>query len=126
MSFVEFGLPKVMLLFEEGSLAQVLKARLNHEGFGVTCLPASEGACWPEVIWPDIVLVQQQSASDKGLQFLSQLAKKPGIRPARIMVLGPGDQRDLERAFAAGIDDWLRTPFSVQTLVALLRQLLQK
>jgi two-component system phosphate regulon response regulator PhoB len=124
MSLPTIDPPTVLVLFQETALAQVLEYNLSREGFAVATLAAAEAVeAWVVGAHPaDIVLLQLHSATEDALQVC--LGHRRSARPARILVLGPDDPSGMAAALAAGVDDWLTTPFSVRELVRRLRQLL--
>jgi DNA-binding response OmpR family regulator len=124
MSLPATNPPKVLVLFKEALLAQVLEYNLSREGFAVATLVAAEavGAWVVGEHSADVVLLQLHSATEDALQVC--LDHRQGGRQARILVLGPDDPGGMAAALAAGVDDWLTTPFSVRELVRRLRQLL--
>src|SRR5262245_33116561 len=110
MSLLNPGMPKVLVLFKEAALAQVIEYNLTREGFAVTTLPATlEGAGSIREHPSDAVLLQLQSPSEEVLRAC--LECRQGAGRVRIMVLGPDDPSNIAAAFAAGVDDWLTTPF---------------
>jgi DNA-binding response OmpR family regulator len=124
MEFLDSSRPKLLLLLKDPSLAQVLIYNLTRDGFDVICIENTfEALQRIGVLSPDIALVQIESP-DELMQFIAVLGHNSGPRRARIMVIGPPHPGYSEGALAAGIDDWLRTPFSLPMLTQRIRQLL--
>ena len=101
--------PKILLVEDDESLAQMYTMRLEAEGFSVTHVANGEEALSTAVkIHPDLILLDVMMPKISGFDVLDILRNTPETANMRIVMLTALSQpKDKERAEALGVDDYL-------------------
>jgi CheY-like chemotaxis protein len=103
---------KVLVVDDDPTIRDVLRAMLGFEGCQVVDAPDGESALvMSTAVRPDVVLLDVSMPGMDGLEVCRQLKARPD--PPRVVMLTARDLPEDERlGFAAGADAYLRKPFS--------------
>jgi len=119
--------PKILLVEEDALLAEVTAFRLELLGYEVTCVDSGNAALDHVLEQPPEAMILDLALPDMpGLEVINQL--KNDNRTNAVPVLAFSTDADLEavqRAFAAGVQDYLVTPYDPIVLQSKLEKLLQ-
>ena len=120
--------PKQILLAEDDDLiASVIKHRLGREGFEVHHYPDGVRAL---LAAPDLqvslCILDIKMPGIDGFELLGKLRRMPAYQKIPIVMLTAlGGEKDIERGFALGADDYIMKPFSPLELLARIRRLIK-
>jgi PAS domain S-box-containing protein len=109
----------VLLVSPRGEVARSLREMLEGDGYEVLVTHDSEEALkLVEMLLPEIVLLDAQSASGVGLQLLQALRKRGVIRMvAVLLLLDEFDEETVARGLDMGAADYLVSPFERKVLL---------
>lgn len=119
--------PTVLVIEDQASLAESLKASLDERGFRVTTVTsaASALAACAKSSFDAVVLYVALSDAD-GVSLCRQLRRLPGLSDAPIvLVLGRDAEQTIVEGLEAGASDFLTKPLSPVILAAKLEALLR-
>lgn len=116
-----------LVVDDSGAMRSVLRQRLGALGLRSTCV----GAAWQAIRWlaaaeglPAVVLLDLNLPGVNGLQLLPGLRRLLAAAPTRILVVScETSPSSISAALAAGADEYLCKPFTVEDLAAKLRLL---
>ena len=120
--------PRVLLIEEDGVLAEVTGFRLQLLDFDVETVVSAEAAFAAlDRELPDAIILDLTLPDMDGIELTNRLSNDPKTSQIPIMVLSTNaDLNEVQRAHAAGADDYLVIPYDPtmleQKLKALLRQ----
>jgi len=118
---LEPRLPRVLLVEDHADSAELLRILLGRRGFAVTVAGSVSTALAAACADPVDVLVSDMNLPDgSGNDLLRQL-RAQGSLPA-IALSGRDRDADVESARAAGFDEFLGKPVSIERLVDALRR----
>lgn len=117
---------KVLLIEDDGDLAEEIAAGLSDQDFEVEWAPSGpEGLEMARVLNPDALIVDRQLPGLDGLGVVERLRKDQVHTPVLILsALCAVDDRI--RGLSAGADDYLTKPFALIELAARLDALLRR
>lgn len=118
---------KVMFVEDEPVTNAVLKKVLTTDGFEAYGAfdAAGLGALLKQHGLPDIILLDIELPSVSGLQILSRIRKHPKMRAIPVvMVTSRAEMSDVLRGLSLGASGYLSKPVAVESLRAVLRQML--
>jgi len=117
----------ILLIEEEATLREITRFRLELLGYTVTALASGEAALsWLAETLPDAVVVGHYLPDMEGPELVDRLSNDLRTSEAPVMLMSPNAElNDVQRAFAAGADDYLVTPYDPLTLERKLRRLTQ-
>lgn len=116
--------PKVLIVDDEPDI--LLMMRVNLEGEGFDTVLAADGETALERVReesPDVVLLDVMMPVLDGWGVLEAMASFPD-RPATIVVSAKAAPADLTRAYELGAADYVTKPFSIDTLIGTIRDVL--
>ena len=117
---------RILLVEEEPTLAELTAFRLELLGYNVRCVHTAEQALSAiEAEAPDVVILDLYLPDMDGLELANRLSNDE--RTSRIPLLAfsaDGDLGKVQRAYAAGVKDYLLTPFDPAVLEQKLEKLL--
>src|SRR5262245_10475797 len=118
-------LKRILIVDDDGALSEVIRDRLQIEGFSVECAPDADAALRrSESFMPDLVLL------DVMLPRISGFDLAPLIRRSRkmpiIFLSARGLQVDKLRGLELGADDYITKPFDMAELLARIRAVLRR
>jgi DNA-binding response OmpR family regulator len=119
----------VVLIVEDDEDVRALVAhRLQQAGHEVLTEHDGEaglGAARASV--PDLVILDWMMPRRSGIEVCVELRADPAFARTRILMLtAKAQEQDLERALAAGADDYIVKPFSSRKLIARAQSLLSR
>ncbi len=118
---------KVLLAEDDELIASVIKHRLGREGFEVVHYPDGAQAL---LAAPDLevalCILDIKMPGIDGFELLGKLRQMPAYQHIPIVMLtSMGGEKDIERGFALGADDYIMKPFSPLELLARIRRLIR-
>ena len=118
---------KVMFVEDEPVTNAVLKKVLTTDGFDAHGAfdAAGLGTLLKQHGLPDIILLDIELPNVSGLQILSRIRKHPKMRAIPVlMVTSRAEMPDVVRGMSLGASGYLSKPVAVESLRAVLRQIL--
>ena len=118
---------RVMFVEDEPITNAVLKKVLTTDGFDAHGAfdAAGLGKLLKQHGLPDIILLDIELPSVSGLQILSRIRKHPDMRAIPVvMVTSLAEMSDVVRGLSLGANGYLSKPVTVESLRAVLRQIL--
>lgn len=118
---------KVMFVEDEPVTNAVLKKVLTTDGFEAYGAfdAAGLGGLLKQHGMPDIILLDIELPNVSGLQILSRIRKHPRMRAIPVlMVTSRAEMSDVVRGLSLGANGYLSKPVAVESLRAILRQIL--
>ncbi|WP_218511404.1 phosphate regulon transcriptional regulator PhoB [Variovorax sp. dw_308] len=120
--------PKVLIVEDESSIAELIAVNLRHNGFEP--LWAEDGLAAQREIdagLPDLILLDWMLPGQSGLVLARQWRKDPRTKAIPILMLtARGDEPDKVAGLDAGADDYITKPFSTQEMLARIRAVLRR
>ncbi|MGI9428312.1 MAG: response regulator [Bythopirellula sp.] len=109
---------QILLIEEDPTLADITSFRLELLGYEVAVLHSAEDARnWLADQLPDLVIVGHFLPAMDGMELLNVLSNDVRTSEIPAMLLSPeSDLDDVQKAFNAGAEDYLVTPFDPQML----------
>lgn len=119
---------KVLIVEDEGPLAEMLRYNLESEGFRVSHAETGEEA---ELLVreerPDLVVLDWMLPQVSGIEICRRLRAKPETRAIPIVMLtARGEEADRIRGLSTGADDYVVKPFSLPELMARVKAILRR
>lgn len=119
---------KVLIVEDEGPLAELLRYNLESEGFRVWHAETGEEA---ELLVreerPDLVVLDWMLPQVSGIEICRRLRAKPETRAIPIVMLtARGEEADRIRGLSTGADDYVVKPFSLPELMARVKAILRR
>jgi len=113
----------VLIIDDDQTLAEVLAARLQRQGFGVlSATSGAEGLATARAKRPDLVLLDLRLPDCDGLVICQELADSTETCHIPVIILSGLDGSDLvRRCRAAGSRYFLRKPYDPNALLLLIR-----
>ena len=121
-------LPRVLIVEDEPSIAELISVNLRHNGFAPTW--AEDGVAAQrelDAVLPDVVLLDWMLPGQSGLALARKWRADSRTRAIPILMLtARGDEPDKVAGLDAGADDYITKPFSTQELLARIRAVLRR
>ena len=117
---------KILLVEDEGRLADVVKEGLVAEGFAVDVVGDGVTGLWAATSNPyDVIVLDIMLPGLNGYDVLKELRHRKVWTPVLMLTAKDGEY-DQTDAFDLGADDYLTKPFSFLILMARLRALVRR
>ncbi|HUZ18758.1 MAG TPA: response regulator, partial [Spirochaetia bacterium] len=117
---------RVLVVEDEGGVAQFLKQGLSEAGYAVDCTEdGEEGLAFALGTSYDLALVDIMLPHMSGIELLRELRAKGGKLPV-ILLTALDRTEDKVKGLDAGADDYLVKPFAMTELLARIRALLRR
>ena len=127
----QFFIKRTVLVVEDDvHIGVVLTIMLERHGFCVVL--ATDGGAVRHLIdnslqLPSLVLLDIQMPYADGYETLRKMRSREGWRSVPVVILSARDgEKDVERAFELGADDYVTKPFRPCELMARIRRLVKK
>jgi two-component system phosphate regulon response regulator PhoB len=122
------NLPRVLIVEDEPSIAELIAVNLRHNGF--TPIWAEDGNSAQrelDAVLPDVILLDWMLPGQSGLSLARKWRADPRSKAVPILMLtARGDEPDKIAGLDAGADDYITKPFSTQELLARIRAVLRR
>ncbi|MCX2731738.1 response regulator transcription factor [Saccharopolyspora sp. NFXS83] len=116
---------RILVLAGDSAVAQVITGSLQQADFlPVVVMDAATGLELARRLMPDLVVLDLRRRGGDGIRFCRELRIRS--RVPVIMLTSWEQEEDRLRGFAAGVDDYLTTPFSPRDLVLRVRAVLRR
>lgn len=121
-------LPRVLVVEDEPSIAELIAVNLRHNGFSPTVVFDSASAQREvDAVLPDLILLDWMLPGESGAALARQWRKNDRTKTVPIIMLtARSDETDKVQGLDAGADDYITKPFSTQELLARIRALLRR
>mgnify|MGYP000253204683 CR=1 FL=1 len=121
-------LPKVLIVEDESSIAELISVNLKHNGFAPVWAVDGEAAQREiDAVLPDAILLDWMLPGQSGLALAKKWRSDPRTKAVPIIMLtARGDEPDKVSGLNSGADDYITKPFSTQELVARIRAVLRR
>jgi two-component system response regulator MtrA len=119
---------KVLIAEDDEEIRALMMFKLTTAGFEVSGVGDGESAiAMAESILPDLVIVDWMMPRMNGLEACAALRRNPSFHALPIIMLtARGQEVDVERGFATGVDDYIVKPFSPRELLSRIEALLAR
>jgi two-component system phosphate regulon response regulator PhoB len=119
---------KILIAEDDEEIRSLLQFKLETAGFEVRGVPDGEAAVeMAQSMLPDLVLLDWMLPRMNGLETCVALRKIPEFRSLPIVMLTAKTQEiDVDRGFAAGVDDYIVKPFSPREVTRRIEALLAR
>jgi two-component system, OmpR family, alkaline phosphatase synthesis response regulator PhoP len=118
--------PRILIVEDEPDVLLLLENRVRGAGHEV--MSATDGERGLELALnevPDLIILDWMMPKLDGIEVLERLRAGDTGRAIKVLMLtARSQQNDVERAFAAGTDDYIVKPFSSRELVERIAALL--
>jgi two-component system phosphate regulon response regulator PhoB len=120
--------PKILIIEDERSLAEVLALNLQREGFDVlTAHEGREGLRLAQLKLPDLIVLDLMLPGIPGLDICRELRGGPQTRDISIiMVTAKTEESDELIGLAVGADDYVSKPYSMKVLIQRIKKELRR
>jgi two-component system, OmpR family, response regulator len=120
------GLTRVLVVDDEPSIVDVLSMALRHSGFGVASATSGRDALDQVRAWrPHVMVLDVMLPDIDGLEVARRLSAEHSSLP--ILFLSARDTTaDKVRGLTMGGDDYVTKPFSLEEVIARLRNILRR
>ncbi len=119
---------KLLLVEDDGSLAELLEYRFEKEGFSVrTTADGDEAMVMAEEDTPDLVLLDWMIEGTSGIEVCRRLRRNKSTSAVPIIMLTAREgEDDRIRGLETGADDYVTKPFSPRELIARVNAVLRR
>jgi len=121
-------LPRVLIVEDESSIAELIAVNLRHNGFAPTVVFDGEAAQREiDSVLPDVILLDWMLPGDSGVMLAKRWRQQERIKTVPIILLtARTEESDKVQGLDAGADDYITKPFSTQELLARIRAVLRR
>jgi DNA-binding response OmpR family regulator len=117
--------PKILIVEDDRSIADVLAYNLDEIGYEVQCAYNGQtGVEKAKLIMPDVIVLDVMLPGIDGLEVCRRLRATPETQNAKILMLtAKAEEGDQLVGFSVGADDYVIKPFSVRILMERIKAL---
>jgi two-component system phosphate regulon response regulator PhoB len=121
-------LPRVLIVEDESSIAELIAVNLRHNGFAPTVVFDGEAAQREiDSILPDVILLDWMLPGESGVSLAKRWRQQERIKTVPIIMLtARTEENDKVQGLDAGADDYITKPFSTQEMLARIRAVLRR
>ena len=121
-------LPRVLVVEDEPSIAELIAVNLRHNGFAPTVVyDGSAAQREVDAVLPDLILLDWMLPGESGASLARQWRKNDRTKSVPIIMLtARSDESDKIQGLDAGADDYITKPFSSQEMLARIRALMRR
>ncbi|WP_183323813.1 response regulator transcription factor [Cryobacterium roopkundense] len=118
----------VLVVEDDPDMGRLIVHRLEQAGYRVTSAADGRSAlAAAQKTRPDLIVLDWMMPGLTGVEVCTQIRADEAIATTRILMLSAKSQQsDIAKAFACGIDEFLRKPFSLRELILGIDSLLAK
>lgn len=118
--------PQILLVEEDPTLCEITAFRLELLGYDVVKRQSAEQALeWLQTNLPTLVIVDQFLPGIDGIELLNRLSNDVRTGEVPVMFLSVNsDLDDVQRAYNAGADEYLVTPYDPFVLESKIERLM--
>lgn len=122
------NIPRVLLIEDEPSIAELVAVNLRHNGFQPIWAEDGDAAQRElDAVLPDVILLDWMLPGQSGLALARKWRASARTKAIPILMLtARGDEPDKVAGLDAGADDYITKPFSTQELLARIRAVLRR
>ncbi len=115
----------ILVVEDDADVAGLIRLRLSSSGHEVAIAPDGEaGVAAARAEVPDLVILDWMMPRKNGIEVCTELRSDDRFLGTKIMMLtARAKDTDRERAFSAGVDDYVTKPFSARELLSRVEQL---
>src|SRR5687768_11206887 len=126
--FLMKNLPRVLIVEDEPSIAELISVNLRHNGFQPVWAEDGDAAQREiDAVLPDAILLDWMLPGQSGLALARRWRGDARTKTVPILMLtARGDEPDKVAGLDAGADDYITKPFSTQELLARIRAVLRR
>ncbi|MEV0849212.1 response regulator [Streptomyces sp. NPDC049954] len=117
---------RVLVVDDNKVIRQLIRVNLELEGFEV--VTATDGVECLDIVHevrPDVITLDVVMPRLDGLRTAARLRADPRTRDVPLAVVSACTESEVDRATDAGVDSFLAKPFEPDSLVAVVRQLME-
>ena len=119
-------MPKVLIVEDDATMAEMVAYNLRRQGLDVeTAVDGAHGLRQAKDRSVSLVILDLMLPSLDGFQVADELRRSRPDVPV-LMLTARAEEESKLRGFAAGVDDYLTKPFSMEELVARVKALLRR
>jgi two-component system phosphate regulon response regulator PhoB len=120
--------PRVLIVEDEASIAELVAVNLRHHGFQPVWAPDGPAAQRElDAVLPDVILLDWMLPGESGLSLARKWRQGERTRSVPILLLtARGDEADRVAGLDAGADDYIVKPFSTKEMLARIRAVLRR
>lgn len=121
-------LPRVLVVEDEPSIAELIAVNLRHNGFAPTVVYDGQAAQREvDTVLPEVILLDWMLPGESGAALSRQWRRNERTKGVPIIMLtARSDESDKVQGLDAGADDYITKPFSTQELLARIRAVLRR
>lgn len=118
-------MPKILMVDDDVELAEMVKSKLEAEGYQTLTLHTGKGAFeYAKKVKPDIAILDIMLPGVTGYQICRRIRKDPELyRTAILIMTALGEEPEVLHGLEQGADDYLTKPFKLHTLMSKLEAL---
>ena len=107
-------LPRVLVVEDEPSIAELIAVNLRHNGFSPTVVyDCSAAQREVDAVLPDLILLDWMLPGESGASLARQWRKNDRTKSVPIIMLtAKGDTTDVVKGLESGADDYVVKPFN--------------
>lgn len=121
-------LPRVLVVEDEPSIAELIAVNLRHNGFAPTVVYDGQAAQREiDAVLPEVILLDWMLPGESGATLARQWRRHERTKGVPIIMLTARSvESDKVQGLDAGADDYITKPFSTQELLARIRAVLRR
>ncbi len=119
---------RILVVEDDADILALVAHKLRQAGHEVTSeIDGQAGLASARATRPDLIVTDWMMPRLSGLEVCEEIRRDTSIAHTRILMLTAKAQEiDIERAFAAGADEYILKPFSSRELIVRVNSLLTK
>ncbi len=117
---------KVLIVDDDPNLVKALGFVLKREGYDFdTAADGEEAIAKVHESEPGVILLDIMMPQKDGFEVCEEVKGTPSLNDIHVVILSAKNQEaDMQKGFAAGADEYITKPFSPQTIVDKVKDLL--
>ena len=119
---------KIVVVEDAEDIRELIAFKLEGAGYEVyTAADGEAGVAIAQTVRPHLVLLDWMMPRLNGLEAAAAIRADADLADTRIILLtAKGQERDVERGFGAGVDDYIVKPFSPRELLTRIDAMLTR